>query len=85
MNINELTYNEITVEDGAVARMLDLLLRRVFGKGVFVAVANKNDQSITFKFWSTSIEYEQIINAMERAVYEELNAEYKDLLESYHP
>lgn len=85
MNIGTLMYNEITVEDGAVARMLDLLLRRVFDKGVFVAVANKNNQTITFKFWSTSIEYEQIIDAMERAVYEELNEEYKELLESYHP
>ena len=84
MNINELIYNEITVEDGAIARMLDLLLRRVFGKGVFVAVANK-DRSITFKFWSTSMEYEQIIDAMERAVYEELDQEYKILLDTYRP
>ena len=83
MNINELIYNEITVEDGAIARMLDLLLRRVFGKGNFVAVANK-DRSITFKFWSTSMEYEQIINVMEQAVYEELDQEYKVLLDTYH-
>ena len=83
MNINELIYNEIICEDGAVAKMLDLLLRRVFGKGNFVAVANK-DRSITFKFWSTSMEYEQIINVMEQAVYEELDQEYKILLDTYH-
>ena len=84
MNINELTYNEIICEDGAVAKMLDLLLRRVFGKGIFVVIANKNNQSITFKFWSTEEEYRQIIDAVDKEVYNELDQEYKVLLDTYH-
>lgn len=84
MNINELTYNEIICEDGDVAKKLDLLLRRVFGKGSFVVIANKNDQSIAFKFWSTEEEYRQIVDAMEKEVYNELDQEYKVLLDTYH-
>lgn len=84
MNINELTYNEIICEDGDVAKKFDLLLRRVFGKGSFVVIANKNDQSITFKFWSTEEEYRQIVDAMEKEMYNELDQEYKVLLDTYH-
>lgn len=84
MNINELTYNEIICEDGDVAKKFDLLLRRVFGKGSFVVIANKNDQSITFKLWSTEEEYRQIVDAMEKEMYNELDQEYKVLLDTYH-
>lgn len=84
MNINELTYNEIICEDGDVAKKFDLLLRRVFGKGSFVVIANKNDQSITFKFWSSEEEYRQIVDAMEKEMYNELDQEYKVLLDTYH-
>ena len=84
MNINELTYNEIICEDGDVAKKFDLLLRRVCGKGSFVVIANKNDQSITFKFWSTEEEYRQIVDAMEKEMYNELDQEYKVLLDTYH-
>ena len=80
MEIQDLMYNEIVVNDVETARMLDLLLARLFGHGTHLCVRVRKSATVSFKFWSTEKEYNDIIDTMEK----ELNhwdTEYKELLE----
>ena len=84
MDIDELTYNELTCEDAGTAKLLDLLLRRLFGRGAFTAVSNKDNPSITFRFWSTPTEFCQIVDAIQREVDSAWDQDYQELLDAYH-
>lgn len=79
METQDLMYNEIVVNDIDIARMLDLLLARLFGPGTYTCVRTRKSATASFKFWSTEKEYNDIMDAMER----ELNhwdREYQELL-----
>ena len=53
-------------------------------KGDTMNINELTYKSITFKFWSTEEEYRQIVDAMEKEMYNELDQEYKVLLDTYH-
>ena len=83
MNIDDLLYNEIVVEDAEVAGMVDLLLKRLFGKGASVAIKDKETGRISFRFWSTEEEFNSIMNVVDKEIENIWDLDYQELLDAY--
>lgn len=79
MNITELSFNELMIDDVKTAKMVELLLRRIFGIGSFMTATNKKFGTIAFRFWSTEEEFNDIIETIEKEV-NHWDSEYQELL-----
>jgi hypothetical protein len=80
MKIEDLMYNELMLDDMDTARMLDLLLARLFGQGAYQCVRSKRTGIVSFKFWSTESEYHSIVDAIEHEI-NHWDLEYEELLD----
>ena len=81
--VRSLDYYEVVMDDIAVVRELDTLLRRMFGRDALLLLTSKKDvkpKRYTGYFWATKEEFKVIKEHLDDLANQRLDEEYEQLL-----